>query len=495
VTQPNALVEGRGNFGSPFGHPAAAERYTEVKSSPVFEHLLDPHMMDVGNFVKNYDESDIEPTVFPTKLPLILLTGVSGIGVGFATNYPALHVSTVKQIVKSGIECLDDYKAELDYAYQACLLGNHTYPKHEVLVDPKSGREYLSITEVPIGSSLAFIQSEFITDLVSSNNIKVINSSTIGAVNVRVEAPHEIQTMILKSISSPINRNLSYYWDRYRTSDFLKWWMMDKLAYVTRREYFKQSKEWNKDIVHECVNAVATTLKSTPGAIDNIGALIDGVVTSKHSKAAAGLPVEAVPYVHSVEKLKDLIASKPISALKITPPKPISAITSLSSQDILQIVYSEAESVDEKLFSRKSVKISTSTTAQFVGNVVRYISYKNEEVIVSFRPTQRAVNHTIGSTDMAYVVYSDGSIAEVAKWKAGVYRTTPEKKVVGFGIAGTLLVVLTESQSVHVVAKLGYIKEPIAYVSTANVMEIDGVSYPVTSGIKFTNVKSLKIIN
>ncbi|CAN5806387.1 DNA gyrase subunit A [soil metagenome] len=82
------LVDGRGNFGSVDGDPAAAFRYTESRLSPIAMELLDGISEDTVDFVPNYDGYETEPTVMPSRFPNLLVNGSTGIAVGMATNIP-----------------------------------------------------------------------------------------------------------------------------------------------------------------------------------------------------------------------------------------------------------------------------------------------------------------------------------------------------------------------------------------------------------------------
>jgi hypothetical protein len=83
------LIDGHGNFGSVDADPAAAMRYTECRLTKVaHEALLDDLHKDTVDFVPNFDGNEVEPTVLPAKLPILLLNGCSGIAVGMATNVP-----------------------------------------------------------------------------------------------------------------------------------------------------------------------------------------------------------------------------------------------------------------------------------------------------------------------------------------------------------------------------------------------------------------------
>ena len=82
------LVDGQGNFGSVDGDSAAAMRYTEVRMARVAHELLADIDKETVDFVANYDESEREPAVFPTRVPNLLVNGSTGIAVGMATNMP-----------------------------------------------------------------------------------------------------------------------------------------------------------------------------------------------------------------------------------------------------------------------------------------------------------------------------------------------------------------------------------------------------------------------
>ncbi|GAB6068040.1 DNA gyrase subunit A [Methylothermus subterraneus] len=89
------LVDGQGNFGSVDGDPPAAMRYTEVRMARIAHELLADLDKETVDFVPNYDESEREPKVLPTKLPNLLVNGSAGIAVGMATNIPPHNLTEV----------------------------------------------------------------------------------------------------------------------------------------------------------------------------------------------------------------------------------------------------------------------------------------------------------------------------------------------------------------------------------------------------------------
>ncbi|HET6369947.1 MAG TPA: DNA gyrase subunit A [Nitrospiria bacterium] len=89
------LVNGQGNFGSVDGDPPAAMRYTEARLTPLATELLADIDRETVDFVPNYDESRMEPTVLPTRVPNLLTNGSSGIAVGMATNIPPHNLNEI----------------------------------------------------------------------------------------------------------------------------------------------------------------------------------------------------------------------------------------------------------------------------------------------------------------------------------------------------------------------------------------------------------------
>jgi len=99
------LVDGQGNFGSVDGDAPAAMRYTEVRMSRIAHELMADIDRETVDFVPNYDESETEPSVLPTRIPNLLVNGSSGIAVGMATNIPPHNL---REIVSACLALLDD---------------------------------------------------------------------------------------------------------------------------------------------------------------------------------------------------------------------------------------------------------------------------------------------------------------------------------------------------------------------------------------------------
>src|SRR5437867_9045678 len=97
------LIDGQGNFGSRDGDGAAAMRYTECRLTPIAELLLSEIDQDTVDFGVNYDGAFKEPKLLPARLPMVLLNGTSGIGVGMATDIPSHNLSEVARAVIAAI--------------------------------------------------------------------------------------------------------------------------------------------------------------------------------------------------------------------------------------------------------------------------------------------------------------------------------------------------------------------------------------------------------
>lgn len=99
------LVDGQGNFGSVDGDSAAAMRYTEVRMAKITHEMLADLEKETVDFIANYDESEHEPSVLPTKIPALLVNGSSGIAVGMATNIPPHNLT---EVLNASIAMIDN---------------------------------------------------------------------------------------------------------------------------------------------------------------------------------------------------------------------------------------------------------------------------------------------------------------------------------------------------------------------------------------------------
>ncbi len=181
------LVDGQGNFGSVDGDAPAAMRYTEVRMSKLAHELLADIDKETVDFVANYDESETEPSVMPTRVPNLLVNGSSGIAVGMATNIPPHNLT---EIVTACLSLLDDPSITLASLMQ--IVPGPDFPTGGIIngaqeiatayksgrgrlsiraratieeIDAKSGRQAIVVTELPYQVNKARL-IERIADLV-----------------------------------------------------------------------------------------------------------------------------------------------------------------------------------------------------------------------------------------------------------------------------------------------------------------------------------------
>jgi DNA gyrase subunit A len=105
------LIDGQGNFGSVDGDPPAAMRYTEARLARIAGTLLEDIDKETVDFRPNYDDSEVEPEILPTRVPNLLINGSSGIAVGMATNIPPHNL---KEIVDAAIALVNNPNTPLE---------------------------------------------------------------------------------------------------------------------------------------------------------------------------------------------------------------------------------------------------------------------------------------------------------------------------------------------------------------------------------------------
>lgn len=163
------LVDGQGNFGNQDGDGPAAMRYTEARLEKLAEHMLDDIEKDTVDFQLNFDDSEKEPTILPTRIPQLLINGASGIAVGMATNIMPHNLS---EVIDGCVAYIDNKDITVDelmqhvkapdfptggiiYGMEGVRAAMHTgrgrvVVRGRVRVETKpSGREQIIISEVP----------------------------------------------------------------------------------------------------------------------------------------------------------------------------------------------------------------------------------------------------------------------------------------------------------------------------------------------------------
>ena len=189
------LVDGQGNFGSVDGDSPAAMRYTEVRLARVASQMLDDLDKETVDFLPNYDGSESEPMVLPTKVPNLLLNGTSGIAVGMATNIPPHNLGELVDAVTAQIENPEITISELmnhmpgpDFPTGGFILGREPIKsayetgrgilklraKARIEKQKKGDKEIIIVEELPYQVNKAKL-AERIAELVKEEKIKGIS--------------------------------------------------------------------------------------------------------------------------------------------------------------------------------------------------------------------------------------------------------------------------------------------------------------------------------
>jgi len=187
------LVDGHGNFGNIEGYGAAAMRYTESRLSKIALELLRDINKDTVDFEPNFDESEKEPSILPSRFPNILVNGTMGIAVGMATNIPPHNLGEVIDGCIAYIDNPDINTEELmqyikgpDFPTGASILGNSGIRKayetgkgsitirSKATIEEKKGKQYIIIDEVPYGVNTADLKNK-VAELVHNKTIDGIS--------------------------------------------------------------------------------------------------------------------------------------------------------------------------------------------------------------------------------------------------------------------------------------------------------------------------------
>ncbi|MEM9689151.1 MAG: DNA gyrase subunit A [Pseudomonadota bacterium] len=189
------LVDGQGNFGSVDGDAPAAMRYTEVRMSKIAHELLADIEKETVDFVENYDGSESEPSVMPTRVPNLLVNGSSGIAVGMATNIPPHNLT---EVINASLALIEDPAIDVpalmehmpgpDFPTAGIINGaggiyaayktgrGRVYIRARATIEEinKNGKEAIIVTELPYQVNKARL-IEKIADLVREKRIEGIS--------------------------------------------------------------------------------------------------------------------------------------------------------------------------------------------------------------------------------------------------------------------------------------------------------------------------------
>ena len=204
------LVDGQGNFGSVDGDPPAAERYTEARLSRIATALLEDIDKETVDFRPNYDETESEPEVLPTRVPNLLINGSAGIAVGMATNIPPHNL---RETVEAAIHLIQHPNAPLakilgfvpgpDFPTGGFILGRqgildaYTKGRGQLRLRAKAAierlgkdREQIVVTEIPYQVN----KSKLIEHMASLVNEKKVE----GISEIRDESDREGMRVVIE---------------------------------------------------------------------------------------------------------------------------------------------------------------------------------------------------------------------------------------------------------------------------------------------------------
>ena len=214
------LVEGQGNFGSVDGDGAAAMRYTEARMSKITLSLIGEIDQDTVDFMPNFDETLMQPTVLPSRFPNLLVNGSSGIAVGMATNIPPHNLT---EVINAAICLMDNPDASLDdlmehvkgpdFPTGGIILGRsgireayHT-GRGRIVVRAKTevetlanGRDRIIVSEIPYGVNKAKLV-EKIAELVHEKRLDGISDirdeSDRNGMRVVIDLKRDVQPQVV----------------------------------------------------------------------------------------------------------------------------------------------------------------------------------------------------------------------------------------------------------------------------------------------------------
>jgi len=186
------LVDGHGNFGNIEGYGAAAMRYTESRLSKISLELLRNINKNTVDFVPNFDDSEKEPAILPSRFPNILVNGTTGIAVGMATNIPPHNLG---EVIDGCVAYIDNPDIDLnglmqhikgpDFPTGAIILGNSGIKKayetgrgsitirSKAQIEEKNGKQYIIVDEVPYGVNTQELKNK-VAELVHNKTIEGI---------------------------------------------------------------------------------------------------------------------------------------------------------------------------------------------------------------------------------------------------------------------------------------------------------------------------------
>ena len=305
------LIDGHGNFGSIDGDEAAAMRYTEARMSKISLELLKDINKETIDWADNYDASEKEPSVLPSKFPNLLVNGSTGIAVGMATNMPPHNLSetidaTIAVMENPDItvsELMDSYIKGPDFPTGAYIVGRsgikqaYETGRGSIVVRSKidveemdNGKKRIIVREIPYQVNKAVLV-EKIASLVREKTIEGITSlgdeSNRDGIRIVMETRKDIQPdVILNQLYRLTSLQTSFGVNNVvlvnnkpmllGIKDILKYYIEHQIEVVQRRTAYDLKKAEER----------AHILEGLKIALDNIDAIIDTIKNSKDNADA-----------------------------------------------------------------------------------------------------------------------------------------------------------------------------------------------------------------
>ncbi|MGC8504246.1 MAG: DNA gyrase subunit A [Acidithiobacillus sp.] len=307
------LIDGQGNFGSVDGDSPAAMRYTEVRMARIAHEMLADIDKETVDFGPNYDESEMEPLVLPSRIPNLLVNGSAGIAVGMATNIPPHNLG---EVIAACLALIDD--PETSDADLIALIPGPDFPtagfihgragmaeayrsgrgrvvmraRTEVETDKKTGRQSVIVTELPYQVNKARL-IERIAELVKEKRLEGISDlrdeSDKSGMRIAIELKRDaIADVVINNLfqhttmQSVFNINIVALLDGAPRTlglrDLLQAFLQHRREVVTRRSVFELKKA--RDRAH-ILEGLAVALAN----LDTLIALIRAAVNPAEAKA------------------------------------------------------------------------------------------------------------------------------------------------------------------------------------------------------------------